>query len=226
MGLKGVSVLIPAYNEEERLGATLDGLLEALSPSQILVIDDGSEDQTAVVAMERGVRLLSLPGNRGKGEALEAGLERTEGEVILFLDADLGATGLQALRLAEPVLEDEAEATIGLFPPPKKRGGLGVVRFVAQLGVLLLGGRRVRGVLSGQRAFRQELIRDLLPFASGFGLELGLTLDLLKRDVSFRELELGLRHRETGNDWQGFMHRGRQLLDILRVLVIKFRAGG
>lgn len=213
--------LIPAYNEEEYLGETLDGLFSFLTPQQILVIDDGSIDETGAVARDRGVLLLSLPVNRGKGAALEAGLHQIQGEVVLFLDADLGISSQQAFPLVQPILAGEVESTMGILPPPKKRGGLGLVRFTAREGIRLLRGERVEGILSGQRAFKGELLPLFLPFAPGFGLEVGLTLDLLKHRISFAGVPLPLRHRETGNDWSGIWHRGQQLMHILMALMMK-----
>lgn len=216
-----MTALIPAYNEGAYLGDTISGLLGFLSPHQILVIDDGSRDGTGSIAREKGVLLLSLPANRGKGGALEAGLNQVPDGVVLFLDADLGNSAEKAYFLAEPVLKGEVEATIGLLSPPVKKGGLGLVRFTAREGVRLLRGETIDGILSGQRAFRREILHRFLPFAPGFGLEVGLTLDLLKHRFSFQTVPLDLRHRERGNDWPGFLHRGRQLLHILQALVMK-----
>lgn len=216
-----VKVLIPAFNEEEYLGDTIHGLLQTISPYQILVIDDGSTDRTGEIARERGVSLLSLPINCGKGEALTQGLKRTQADVILFLDADLGTSSKHILPLLEPILKREVEVTLGLLPPPRKRGGLGVARLVAEKGVRLLRGCHVEGILSGQRAFTREALLKLLPFAPGFGLEVGLTLDMLRFKIPYRLVKVHLYHRETENDWKGFYHRGRQLLHILWALVMK-----
>lgn len=214
-------VLIPAYNEEEYIGETIDGLLQEIMPHQILVIDDASQDRTGEIAKERGALLHSLPVNKGKGEALEEGLGLAQGDVILFIDADLGPSSYHVFPLIEPVYKGEVEVTIGILPSPKKRGGLGLARFVADRGVRLLRGRHVEGLLSGQRAFRQEIIEKLLPFAPGFGLEVGMALDMLRAGISFRPVEVELYHRETFNDWRGFYHRGLQLLHIIQALMMK-----
>lgn len=214
-------VIIPAFNEEEYIGETLDGLLQRISSHQILVIDDGSQDRTAEVAQKRDVLLHRLPFNKGKGGALEEGLKLVRGEVILFLDADLGYSSRYVFPLIKPISKGEVEATIGILPPPKRRGGFGIVRSVAERGVRLLRNCHVQGTLSGQRAFKQEIIEHLLPFAPGFGLEVGLTLDMLRAGISFLPVEVNLYHRESLNDWPGFYHRGIQLLHIFRALIMK-----
>lgn len=95
--LRSLSIIIPAYNEENRLPATLDRVLEWLGRQrfefyELIVIDDGSRDGTAAVAEGRaGVRLLRNPGNRGKGYAVRHGMLEAQGDWILYSDADLSA---------------------------------------------------------------------------------------------------------------------------------------
>lgn len=94
-----LSIVIPAYNESARLAATLDRILAYIggggwSSTEVLVVDDGSSDGTAGIAreyQERGVRLLSNPGNRGKGYSVRHGMLEARGDWVLFTDADLSA---------------------------------------------------------------------------------------------------------------------------------------
>src|SRR5688572_222375 len=90
-----VSAVIPAYNEADRIGATVGALIAALStrfPDQfeVLVVDDGSRDDTASRAEKAGARVVRLPRNGGKGAALAAGFAEARGRTLLMLDADLG----------------------------------------------------------------------------------------------------------------------------------------
>jgi len=88
-----LSVVIPAFNEETRLAKTLPVVLDYLRAQferfELLVIDDGSTDQTAVIAETVGARVLRLPVNTGKGAAVRAGMLAASGEIVLFSDADL-----------------------------------------------------------------------------------------------------------------------------------------
>jgi hypothetical protein len=79
-----------------------------------------------------------------------------------------------------------------------------------------LGGPRLEAPLSGQRALRAGTLRALLPLAAGFGLETGMDVDAARAGYRIREVELDLEHRATGRTPGGFLHRGRQLRDILR----------
>jgi dolichyl-phosphate beta-glucosyltransferase len=115
-----VSIVIPAYNEESRLAATLDRVLAYLGerghPHEILVVDDGSQDGTAALAeryASRGVRLLRNPGNRGKGYSVRHGMLAASRPLVLFSDADLSTPIEELERLAAPVEAGEAAVAIG-----------------------------------------------------------------------------------------------------------------
>jgi len=118
--LTEVSVVIPAYNEEARLGATLDRILDYARESdldcEILVVDDGSADGTAALARtyaDRGVRLLENPGNRGKGYSVRHGMLEGTRSLVLFSDADLSTPIEELDKLAAPILAGDADASIG-----------------------------------------------------------------------------------------------------------------
>ena len=117
-----LSVVIPAYNEEERLGPTLGRILDYLSgcgyPFEIIVVDDGSTDGTAAVARRvsethRSVRLVPNETNRGKGDSVRRGGEEARGEYILFSDADLSTPIEELRRLFPPLLEEGCDIAIG-----------------------------------------------------------------------------------------------------------------
>jgi dolichyl-phosphate beta-glucosyltransferase len=116
-----ISIVIPAYNENARLGPTLDRILyfvhQEAWPAEIIVVDDGSSDQTAELVQtyaERNpnVRLLSNPGNRGKGYSVRNGILQANGEFILFTDADLSSPIEEASKLFQ-ALEGGADIAIG-----------------------------------------------------------------------------------------------------------------
>lgn len=116
-----ISVVVPAYNEEHRLPSTLDSVIGYLRtrhrPFQILVVDDGSVDQTAAQVAKRSrecpeLQLLTLPRNLGKGAAVREGMLRATGARVLFSDAD-GSTPISELPRLEAALEGGAEIAIG-----------------------------------------------------------------------------------------------------------------
>ncbi len=121
--MKSISIVIPAYNEERRLPATLDKVLAYLDAkdypsSEVIVVDDGSSDGTAQViaryqSADPRVRLVSNPGNRGKGYSVRHGMLEAEGEWRLFSDADLSAPIEELDRLLVAAKEQGVAVVIG-----------------------------------------------------------------------------------------------------------------
>ena len=115
------SIIIPAYNESARLGATLDRVLGYVSARQwnaeLVVVNDGSRDGTADMVRRyadshAGVRLLENPGNRGKGYSVRNGMLNASGDVLLFSDADLSAPIEESARLFSAI-ESGSDIAIG-----------------------------------------------------------------------------------------------------------------
>lgn len=121
--MDSISIVIPAYNEEQRLGPTLNAILSFLSQrasafAEILVVDDGSRDGTARIveqfsAAHPQIRLLRNPGNRGKGYSVRHGVLESRGEWILFTDADLSAPIEELDKLFDAVRRTHADIAIG-----------------------------------------------------------------------------------------------------------------
>jgi hypothetical protein len=95
-------------------------------------------------------------------------------------------------------------------------GGFGLAVGASSWAIERATGRRMQAPMSGQRAMRPGVLLQLLPFASGFGVETGMTIDALKLGLNVQEIELDLEHRATGRTLGGFVHRGRQARDALR----------
>lgn len=213
-----ITILIPAYNEADHIQATVQALKSLEKVAQIIVINDGSTDTTGSLAAEAGADVLNLPSNLGKGGALNYGLQFAQGSIIGLLDGDLGKTASEIEKLIEPVLNNKADMTIGRFPPPSKKGGFGLVTLLAKKGIRWFTGLEVVSPLSGQRVLRKNVLERIGPFESGFGVEVGLTIDVFRHGFRVKEIPVQMSHAETGRDWSGFVHRGRQLLDVCTVL--------
>ncbi len=116
---RSLSIVVPAYNEEKRLGATLEGIARYFAKAawnfrEVLVVDDGSTDRTAEVAAGfPGARLLRNPGNRGKGYAVRHGMLEAGAEWVLFSDADLATPIEEIEKLWEAVERDGVDVAIG-----------------------------------------------------------------------------------------------------------------
>jgi Glycosyl transferase family 2 len=223
-----VLALVPARDEAERVGATVQALRALPEVAEVLVVSDGSADATAAKALEAGAHCLDLPRNLGKGGALNAGLAALMGRVaerlspepavLLLADADLADTAGRLGRLLDPVLAGEADLAIADLPAQQGAGGFGVAMGLARRGMARATGRRMAEPLSGQRAVRWEALPALLPFAPGFGVEVAMTMDALRAGLRVVEVEVDLHHNATGKDLAGLLHRARQARAVAREL--------
>ena len=142
-----ISVVIPAFNEGKNIGRVLSVLETIDMIDEIIVVNDGSTDDTKEQALKHDVKLVDLPKNQGKGKALKAGIDNAKGDIIVMLDADLiGLTEKHFVNLVSPVLKDEADMTIGIFS-----GGRKSTDFA----------QKVAPFLSGQRAIKRQFLENI-----------------------------------------------------------------
>jgi glycosyltransferase involved in cell wall biosynthesis len=187
-----VAAVIPAFNEERTVGDVVSVLKEHPLVQQVVVVSDGSTDQTAAVARAHGAEVVELTENLGKGAAIQAGIERVTADVVLFLDADLiGLTPEHVTKLLRPVLSGESEMAIGLFD-----GG----RTATDLA------QAIAPYLSGQRALRRELLEGIGDLdGAGFGVELLLTQYVRKQRYRIKAVGLKDMTHQTKEEKRGLM---------------------
>ena len=218
-----ISIIVPAYNEEARIKNTLEAIKNIKEINEIVVVDDGSSDNTTKVASEvksEKIVVLKLDKNKGKGYALNYGLKiaMKNADIIGFLDADLGSSANDVKKLIDPILDDEADVVIAKFPPAKKKGGLGFVKGLAKDSVFEMTGVELDATLSGQRLFKKEVLEKFNEIPFGYGVEVGMTIDILKYGYKIKEVLVNMTHNETGRNLKGFIHRGKQYYHIKKVL--------
>jgi len=229
-----VAVVIPARNESDRIAATVRAAAGLPGVDIVIVVDDGSTDGTAAAAQDAGASVMRHARNRGKAAAMETGAEsvrllednerRDSARHLLFLDADLAGTAAGAAPLAEPVREGRADMTIAVFSTRVKQGGHGIVVSLSGSGIMRATGWRPAQPLNGQRCLTRAAFEAARPLAPGFGVETGLTIDLLRQGMRITEVEVPLAHRATGGDWRSQVHRARQFVDVGRALAVRWPA--
>ncbi len=228
-----VSVCMPARNEEATVGAIVSSIIEELVErhhvvDEVVVIDDGSTDATAAAAAAAGAIVASAasvlpecgPGT-GKGEALWKSLYMATGDVLVFCDADLTdfdpafITGLLGPLMLEPFTGRPGIGFVkGHYDRPV--GGGRVTELMARpaLGLFFPELLRIRQPLGGEFAARREVL-EVVPFVQGYGVDLGLLIDVAARfgPDSIAQIDLGTRtHRNRSLD-----ELGHQATAVLRV---------
>lgn len=202
---QALSVLVAARDEEHRIGTTVLMLRELFPDATVVVADDGSRDQTARVAEDAGARVVRL-GRRGKGQALSLAERELEPGPLLLCDADVSGD----LR---PLVETCADMAVAVFRT-REGGGIGLAKRAARALIKQRSGFTTREPLSGQRWLSASTRTHVFPVAMGFGVETRMTIDAVRAGLTVEEVELELTHRATGRDLRGFVHRGRQLLEL------------
>jgi|SRR5919109_644479 glycosyltransferase involved in cell wall biosynthesis len=217
-------VIVAARNEADRIVSTVEGLKAAFPGARLILADDRSGDGTPRLAAGLGVEIAPGPSNdrsRGKGGAMtEAAMFALAGGTnlltVVLCDGDLGKSAGALGHLAEAVDSGECDLAIATFAR-REGGGFGIALGFARRAIRRLTGLELSAPISGQRALRAELLSKVLPFAPGFGMEIGMTVDAVRAGARIKEIELDLEHRSTGRTLSGFVHRARQLLDFARV---------
>ncbi len=229
-----VAVVIPAKDEAARIAATVAAARTIEGVDVVVVVDDGSVDQTSTLATGAGATVTLHPRTLGKAAAMETGadlvrlLDQQEGvapaRLLLFLDADLEGTARNAAPLVPPVAAGEADMTIAVLPPQSQPGGgRGLVVNLSRKGIESATGFEATQPLSGQRCLTREAFDAARPLARGFGVETGLTIDLLRQGFRVLEVEVDLHHRVTGTDVRAQLHRARQYRDVALALAARRR---
>ncbi len=224
------AVIAAAHNEADRIGSTLDALKGALPEARLYVADDASSDGTPEIAMQHGAWVIRRQRSHGKGgnvtAAAEAALDDVDPDAtILLCDSDLGASAAELVALVEAVERGDCDLAVGAFAR-REGGGFGIAVGYARRKIEELSGFQAQAPISGQRAMRADVLRDLLPFAAGFGMETGMTIDAVRAGHRVKEIELPLEHRATRRTVGGFLHRGRQWLDFRKAVRARRRPAG
>lgn len=196
------------------------------------MVDDGSTDGTGRIAAGAGADVVRHGHTHGKADAMMTGLGRATalrraGRLpdrfgVLFADADLEESAAALRVLVELVVAGQADLAIATLPPQRATGGgHGLVVGLARRGIEELTGCSPVQPLSGMRCLSPAAVAVATPFARGWGVEVGMTVDVLDAGLLVREVPCELQHRVTGADWRGQVHRARQYRDVALALAAR-----
>ncbi|UJF31215.1 glycosyltransferase family 2 protein [Paenibacillus hexagrammi] len=218
-----LSIIVPAWNVERTIAHTLQHVtevpwehyptrLDSRKHYELIVIDDGSTDRTYEEAWPWSDLLVRHRLRLGKEAAIQAGIARAQGEIVLILDADLQETAKLAPRLLEPILWADADLVIGTLPSPARSGISGLAKRLTAGGAFRSSGSKTAAPLSGQRAMRADRLRELEELFRGFGSEAALARDAQQRGLRIAEIAVPFEHRDSRHEWHGSARsRGQQL---------------
>ena len=183
-----VSVIIPAYNEEETVAKVVEVIKKVSFVDEIIVVNDGSSDNTAEEAMNAGARVITHEVNKGKGEALNTGYREVECDIIAFIDADIyNLTSAKVEAMIRPILEGKTDITKTKFSRASGR----VTELTAKpLLNFFFPEISFEQPLSGQFAARKEVLKKI-NFESDYGVDVGIVIDADVLGISIMEVDIG-----------------------------------
>jgi glycosyltransferase involved in cell wall biosynthesis len=157
-----ISVILPAKNESEGLGRTLPALAAALPGAEVIVVDDGSSDETAAVARSFGAVVVSSPYSMGNGAAIKRGTRAANGDVLVFMDAD-GQHDPAHIPLLLAKLDEGYDMVVGARGPGgQANAGRGLANGFYNRLASWMTGHRIQDLTSGFRAVRAARFREFL----------------------------------------------------------------
>jgi glycosyltransferase involved in cell wall biosynthesis len=212
-----LSIIIPAYNEQERIGRTLDRILDFLTEqnytSEVIVVNDGSQDDTITEVSNRedtyrraglDLRLITNSPNRGKGYSVKRGISESIGEIVLFSDADLSSPITEAPKLVGPIIEGRADFTFGSRALNRKLIGVRqpLIRDfggrVFNLIMRTITGLKYKDTQCGFKAFKRDLALPVFHVQSieRFGFDPEILYIARKRGLRLLEVPVAWNNSE------------------------------
>jgi glycosyltransferase involved in cell wall biosynthesis len=208
-----VAAIVPAYNEEKNIANVLRILLESPELDEIILMDDGSKDNTAKIGKDLGVRVITNNPNKGKGEAMRIAVESTTADIIAFFDADLINFQKQHISdLIWPVKNGHADMCVGL----RGRAG-GLPKLMAAIAPIMF-------VIGGERAMKREVFLGVpKKFIKGFSVEIALNYYCRQKKLKVMLVELKaltiIRKEQKMGFIKGFTDRVKMIIQLIKIRI-------
>jgi glycosyltransferase involved in cell wall biosynthesis len=225
---RSISIIIPAYNEEKRLPASLVKVREYLAGSrwdfsEVVVVNDGSRDGTAKVAREAGVRVVENPGNRGKGYTVKHGMLEARGEWVLYTDADLSAPIGELEKLWAAAERAGAQVAIGSRALDRSLVGVHQPRVRELVGrafnvmMRMVTGLPFRDTQCGFKLFEARAAQEIFSRQQldGFGFDVEVLY--VAQRLGYRSIEVPVRWDNVEGTKVSLLMGGKAYVDLLKV---------
>jgi len=199
---RGIAVLLPCYNEEATIGVVIDVVRASCPDAEIVVFDNNSTDRSAAIATGKNVRVVRV-SRQGKGNVVRAMLKKVDADYYVMLDADATYPADRIPDLLKPVLDGTSDMVVGARLGSPETGSFRRFHHTGNVilcrVVSLIWGAKLTDVLSGYRAFTDEVARILPVVSSGFEVETEMTVQALFYNMSISEIDIEYRARPEGS---------------------------
>jgi glycosyltransferase involved in cell wall biosynthesis len=201
-----VSVIIPAYNEEETIEEILlrtNKTMENLGfPYEIIVVDDGSTDKTRLLAERQKATILNYGTNKGKGYALRTGIQKATGNIIITMDADGSHQPEEIPQLVKPLLSGVDIVAGSRFLGNRENGSIKKLNILGNnifnLLILLLTKKQITDSQTGFRALKKKVFQEIEITSEGYQIETELTVKTLRNGYTIQEEPITCEKRRNG----------------------------
>jgi glycosyltransferase involved in cell wall biosynthesis len=198
-----ISVVIPAYNEQDTIGKTISDTILTMDslrmPYEIIVVNDGSTDNTEQIASGYKATVLSNGKNRGKGHALRKGFRHAQGDIVVTIDSDGVHEPKEIPDLIQPLFNGVDVVAGSRYLGGRMRTTTRLHRIgntMFNLAIMTLTGKRVTDSQSGFRAFKKEVLEKINLQSLGYDIEVEMTIKSLKNGFVFQEKPICCERRK------------------------------
>ena len=205
--LDKVTIIIPAYNEEKTIADVINKVRESEIKSEIIVVDNCSTDNTAKIAIDCNVKVLSC-NQKGKGYAMEDGLNEATGDIIAFIDGDLKIYNNDLIKqIIEPIIKENVDFIKTVF---KRKGGRVTELVAIPLLELLFPNiyqfkQPLSGVIAGKR-----YVFESLKFEKDYGVDIGILLDVIANEFKIKEVDI-LKIDNCSQSWKSLSKMSKEV---------------
>lgn len=217
MESSNVTIVIPAYNEKMVIGDVIAGIQALEGEYEILVVDDGSTDDTYDIIKDMGVRIIRHPRNKGYGAALKTGIRNANGDIVLTMDSDGQHKPEDIPKLLESIEEYDmvvGQRIKGSQTPILRRPGKAILRWTANY----LAGMKIPDLNSGFRAMRKDIVSKFLHILpNGFSFSTTITIAMIKESYDVKYVPIQTRKR-VGKSTVSYRDAFNMLMLILRII--------
>lgn len=203
-----VTAIIPALNEEKSIQRVIDKIKNSAIKSNIIVVNNASTDKTAELAIEKGAKVIECE-TRGKGYAMERGIQYVDTDITVFIDGDLEIYNEDVIQsMISPIVEKNVDFVKSAFT----REGGRVTELVAKplLDLLFPNIFKFEQPLSGIIAGKTEYFRKII-FEKDYGVDIGILLDMIKLGAEVKEVHIG-KVDNNSKSWESLNEMSKQVM--------------